>query len=76
MQDIPRFAISFIRTVTVGSGFAPDLLTLQADPKNGTTGARGLLRAFQPTNTAGGEFRPALRTLSAPKVIRGRRVRF
>jgi len=30
MQDIPRFAISFIRTVTVGSGIAPDLLTLQA----------------------------------------------
>ena len=30
MQDIPSFAISFIRTVTVGSGFAPDLLTLQA----------------------------------------------
>jgi hypothetical protein len=76
MAGTVGFAISFIRTVTVGSSIAPDLLTLQAAPKNGTTGASGLLLAFQPTNTAGGEFRPALRTLSAPKVIRGRRVRF
>ena len=76
MAGAVGFAISFILTVTVGSGIAPDLLTLQADPKNGTAGARGLLPTFQPTNTAGGEFRPALRTLSAPKVIRGRRVGF
>ena len=30
MAGAVGFAISFIRTVTVGSGFAPDLLTLQA----------------------------------------------
>jgi hypothetical protein len=51
-------AISFIRTVTVGPGFAPGLLTpaVQAPP-----GARGLPR--RSADTAGGEFRPALRTL-------------
>jgi hypothetical protein len=51
---------SFIRTVTVGSGIGPDLLTLRC-----TGGARGLVRAalaaFAPT--AGGELHPALKTL-------------
>lgn len=41
---------SFIRTVTVGSGIAPDLLT-------SSLSARGLGIPL----TAGGEFRPALR---------------
>ena len=53
------FAISFIRTVTVGSGIAPDLLTSTAAGQ--VSSARGLLQLL--ANTAGGEFRPALRTL-------------
>jgi hypothetical protein len=51
-------ALSFIRTVTVGFGVEPNLLT-PASVKR--PGARGLMRLD--ANTAGGEFRPALRTL-------------
>src|ERR1700756_901514 len=51
---------SFIRTVTVGPGIAPGLLTLRSWRREG---ARGLPRRV--AATAGGEFRPALRTLSA-----------
>ena len=47
---------SFIRTVTVGSGIAPDLLTPRACRPRG---ARGL-ELIAPT--AGGEFHPALKT--------------
>ena len=53
-------ALSFIRTVTVGPGIAPDLLTPRP---RADAGARGLLRSR--ADTAGGEFRPALRTLPA-----------
>ena len=48
-----HFTLSSIRTVTVGSGVAPDLLT----PFH-RRGARGLTFLL----TAGGEFHPALRT--------------
>ena len=51
---------SFIRTLTVGFGFAPNLLTLPL----GREGARGLgLFAL----TAGGDFHPALRTSAGPE---------
>ncbi len=50
----PITPLSFIRTMTVGSGIAPDLLTLRK-----TKGARGL---GPKAHTAGGEFHPALRT--------------
>src|SRR5207342_290699 len=55
-----RWPSSFIRTVTVGSGIGPDLLTLRC-----TGGARGLVRAIRGTvaPTAGGELHPALKTL-------------
>ena len=56
---------SSIRTVTVGSGIAPDLLTL---PGGGCReGARGLASLL----TAGGEFRPALRTARVSPLRRG-----
>jgi hypothetical protein len=47
---------SFIRTITVGPGVTPDLLTLPDKPE----GARGLVRLT--ALTAGGDFHPALRT--------------
>jgi len=50
------FPSSFIRTMTVGSGLGPDLLTLPAEPAS----ARGLGAVQHPT--AGGDFRPALKT--------------
>ena len=43
-REAHGFAISFIRTVTVGSGIAPDLLTLRS--KNFSAGARGLPQTF------------------------------
>jgi hypothetical protein len=46
---------SFIRTITVGSGLSPDLLT----PFRKGRGARGLPRMTW--DTAGGELHPALR---------------
>src|ERR1700726_3053099 len=51
-QSVP---LSSIRTVTVGFGFAPNLLTLP-----NLAGARGLRRSL--AITAGGDFHPALRT--------------
>ncbi len=50
---------SSIRTVTVGFGVAPNLLTLPL----GTAGARGLMR--RNAITAGGDFHPAPRTFVA-----------
>jgi hypothetical protein len=50
---------SFIRTLTVGFGIAPNLLTLQLKQKIEKKALAGLGNfAF----TAGGEFHPALRT--------------
>jgi hypothetical protein len=50
----PYFPLSSIRTMTVGSGITPDLLTLVTHEA---------LAGLQETLlTAGGEFRPALRT--------------
>ena len=49
--------ILFIRTMTVGSGISPDLLTPNR-PKTGS-GARGLPESHR--DTAGGEFHPAPR---------------
>src|SRR5882757_2026763 len=57
MQQRTLSRFSFIRTVTVGPGIAPDLLTLHSGRHQG---ARGLPRRV--AATAGGEFRPALRT--------------
>lgn len=65
-QGRPAISVlsSFIRTVTVGSGISPDLLTptqvLDLQP-----GARGLPESDR--DTAGGEFHPALR-ISADSV--------
>ena len=51
--NAPAVHFSFIRTVTVGSGFPPDLLT---PPRGGRS------RALPESgNTAGGDFHPALR---------------
>src|SRR5690606_20892640 len=52
---------SFIRTVTVGSGLGPDLLT----PRE-PGGARGLAGRVAPRPTAGGELHPALKTSCVP----------
>src|ERR1700761_5595785 len=60
MRQLTLSRFSFIRTVTVGPGIAPGLLTLRSSRREG---ARGLPRRV--ADTAGGEFRPALRTLSA-----------
>lgn len=52
--NAPAVHFSFIRTVTVGSGFPPDLLT---PPRGGRS------RALPESgNTAGGDFHPALKT--------------
>jgi hypothetical protein len=55
-----RKPFSFIRTVTVGFGFAPNLLT---PPLWG--GRRSRAWAF--ALTAGGDFHPALRTSAGPE---------
>ena len=64
---------SFIRTVTVGSGIAPDLLTIPAEPEKDPSGMRS--RAFRPRAlglprpvTAGGDFHPAPRTCSTRSI--------
>src|ERR1700692_2879115 len=53
---------SFIRTLTVGFGIAPNLLTLF--PK-GFQGKKALAGLGYVTLTAGGDFHPALRTSAA-----------
>src|ERR1700732_1433680 len=55
----PSVPPSSIRTVTVGFGFAPNLL-----PLPNPAGARGLRRSL--AITAGGDFHPALRTSAGP----------
>ncbi len=47
--------VSIIRTMTVGSGIAPDLLTLH-------TQVKALAGSQTNLHTAGGDFHPALRT--------------
>jgi len=61
---VPHFALSFIRTVTVGFGIAPNLLTLV--PVEGTrrSRARAASLSRKAAITAGGELHPALRTLA------------
>jgi hypothetical protein len=59
----PSQPFSFIRTLTVGLGITPNLLTLlHAQTKSGKKALAGLGYV---TLTAGGEFRPALRTSAA-----------
>jgi hypothetical protein len=60
----PSQPFSFIRTLTVGLGFAPNLLTLlpkEEFPK----GKKALAGLGCVTLTAGGDFHPALRTSAA-----------
>jgi len=62
--DAPRVTrlsrpFSFIRTLTVGFGIAPNLLTL---PARGLPEEKALAGLGLSTLTAGGESRPALRT--------------
>src|SRR5690606_30227665 len=54
-----------VRTVTVGSGFSPDLLT----PAGELAACRALAGSAPRRHTAGGDFHPALRT--APAVVAG-----
>jgi len=54
-MDLGSTSFSFIRTVTVGSGIAPDLLTLHCTAMEALAGS-GI------PHTAGGELHPALRT--------------
>jgi len=60
---IPHFALSFIRTVTVGPGIAPDLLTLALVASTRRSRACAAFAAI----TAGGELHPALRTLATDR---------
>lgn len=59
------FLFSFIRTMTVGSGISPDLLT----------STNRALAAHSKEYTAGGEFRPALRTLNPTNMVRSKKLR-
>jgi len=60
-----RKPFSFIRTVTVGFGVAPNLLT---PPPQGNFQAGGRRsRAWAFALTAGGDFHPALRTSADPE---------
>jgi len=57
---------SFIRTLTVGFGFTPNLLTLfPKDSIREFQGKKALAGLGYFTLTAGGDFRPALRTSAA-----------
>src|ERR1700694_5457290 len=56
---------SFIRTLTVGFGVAPTLLTLPKEFQKGVRGGRRSRAWVLSTLTAGGEFHPALRTSAA-----------
>src|SRR5215475_13275452 len=53
---------SFIRTLTVGFGVAPNLLTLLRATRAGRRRSRAWISVEERPFTAGGEFRPALRT--------------
>ena len=63
--DGPRHALSFIRTVTVGPGVSPGLLTPTLLACAWRVRALAGL-CSQAAITAGGEFHPALRTLCRP----------
>jgi hypothetical protein len=52
------FAISFIRTVTVGSGIAPDLLTLRNQSKTAPQALAGSCGLFRPQIPPVGNFAP------------------
>lgn len=56
-------ALSFIRTMTVGPGIAPGLLTPNQRRAMVWALAALVQSCFHTAITAGGEFRPALRTL-------------
>src|SRR5712664_1273597 len=67
-NDAPRAMrlsrpFSFIRTLTVGFGITPNLLTLF--PKGISKGRRRSRAWAYPPFTAGGDFHPALRTSAA-----------
>ena len=56
-REAHGFAISFIRTVTVGSGIAPDLLTLQGT-KKARQALAGSCKPFRPQIPPVGNFAP------------------
>jgi len=58
-----RKPFSFIRTLTVGFGFAPNLLTLPI-----LSGRKALAGLGVAAFTAGGDFHPALRTSAGPEL--------
>src|SRR5438046_5116596 len=62
MRD-PSLPLSSIRTLTVGFGFAPNLLTLSALSSDRRSRAPASAVKLQ-TITAGGDFHPALRTFT------------
>jgi hypothetical protein len=57
MARLALLSSSFIRTITVGSGIAPDLLTLSHQKK-----ALAGSACWCADHTAGGELHPALKT--------------
>ena len=68
----PANPFSFIRTVTVGFGIRPNLLT-RSQKKLRRSRAR-TFSLSDPVPTAGGEFRPALRTVNVSGKSNERRV--
>src|ERR1017187_1069713 len=70
---LPR-PFSFIRTLTVGFGITPNLLTLlpKGVPEGTSRGKEALAGLGLSTLTAGGEFHPALRTSAARNERPGR----
>jgi len=61
---------SFIRTMTVGPGIGPGLLTFRPKHEASAESARGLARCpWETAPTAGGEFRPALKTLDCGGIL-------
>jgi hypothetical protein len=56
-------AVSCIRTVTVGPGIAPDLLTLPPPRRRKALAGSRERIVDAAADTAGGDFHPALRTL-------------
>jgi hypothetical protein len=61
-------ASSFIRTITVGSGIKPDLLTLTLNTVQALAGLSATLIKSHKL-TAGGELHPALKTYDKDKFI-------